>query len=68
MRKTVVQLVCDGCGAELVEGPGTSKVHVDTNGSEHTSSLDLCPECTGKLPEGKKRKRPEKKAEATPAK
>lgn len=63
MRQKVVQLVCDGCKAELnADTDGVSKVFVDTKGSTHTASIDLCPECTAKLPEGNKRKRPEKKA------
>jgi hypothetical protein len=56
-----VTIVCDGCSNELPEGPGVSTVHVDEIGSESTRRLDLCPACTTQLPEGTKRKRPEKK-------
>jgi hypothetical protein len=75
MRKKVVTLVCDGCGKELeaeisrnpetrreivVMPEGTAKVSVDIQGSENTSSLELCPDCTAQLPEGTLRKRPER--------
>lgn len=61
-RKKTVTLICDGCSNTLdAETPGAASVHVDEKGSAHTRRLDLCPDCVGKLPEGTKRKRPEKK-------
>lgn len=77
MKKKVVELVCDGCGTQL-EGeitkdaksrrevitfpPGVAQVRVDVTGAEEIRSLDLCPACTGQLPEGTGRKRPEARA------
>lgn len=67
-RITEVKIVCDGCKTELsADTPGTSVVHVDEKDSPNTRKLELCPTCTGKLPEGTKRKRPEKKAEPVAA-
>ena len=67
-RQRTVVLVCDGCKAEMdAETEGTSQVHVDVKGADTTSRLDLCPDCTKKLPEGTKRKRPEKKEQTEEA-
>jgi hypothetical protein len=64
-KVTEVKIVCDGCKTELPDKtPGASLVHVDENGSTHTRKIELCPACTGKLPEGTKRKRPERKPKA----
>jgi len=63
MRTKVVRLVCDGCGKEMDEVDGTSKIHIDVKGSPLTATADFCVECTGKLPEGKTRKRPVPKTE-----
>lgn len=62
-RKTVVTVVCDGCQKELdPETKGASIVNVDEKGSPNTRKLELCPDCSKKLPEGTKRKRPTKTA------
>lgn len=66
-KKKVVTIVCDGCGNELREGPGVSAVTVDTIGSDTIRKLDLCPKCSGEMPEGTTRKRPAPRKEKEPA-
>lgn len=83
MKKKVVQLVCDGCGTEL-EGEitrdpkskrevinfpeGVSQIRVDVTGADEIRSLELCPDCTGQLPEGTGRKRPAPREKTAAAK